>query len=83
MDQKIPLLFSLSLIFILTLGGCSGEKAGRPKDSVACVGKVCLTERDIEHQIPEAYRGKVTTAEKKDYVQTWIRNEIFYQEALK
>ena len=83
MDQKIPLLFSLSLIFILILGGCSGEKAGRPKDSVVCVGNECLTERDIEHQIPEAYRGNVTTAEKKDYVQTWMGKEIFYQEALK
>ncbi|MFH1336851.1 MAG: peptidylprolyl isomerase [Candidatus Zixiibacteriota bacterium] len=83
MNKRILLLFFLPLIFIITLGGCGGENTSRPRDSVACVGNNCLTERDIEHQIPEAYRGMVTTEEKKEYVKIWLRTEIFYQEALK
>jgi peptidyl-prolyl cis-trans isomerase C len=83
MAQKIALIFFLLGIFTITLCGCGGENVGRPKDSVACVGNDCLTERDIEHQIPEAYREKVTIEEKKEFVKDWMRNEIFYQEALR
>jgi hypothetical protein len=78
------ILFQLILpLFLIAFGGCGGENTSRPKDSVACVENDCLTERDIEHQIPEAYRGMVTTEEKKEYVKIWMRNEIFYQEALR
>jgi hypothetical protein len=79
---NIPLLFLLPLILVVvSLQGCSKGDTGRPKDSVACVGNDCLTERDIEYQIPEAYRGRVTAEEKKGYVKTWMQTEIFYQEA--
>ncbi len=47
------------------------------------MGGECLTERDIEYQIPEAYRKTVTPEGKKEYVKSWIKNEILYQEAKK
>jgi parvulin-like peptidyl-prolyl isomerase len=83
MFRKNSLLFFIWLLLAVLLAGCGEENTGRPKDSVACVGNDCLTERDIEHQIPEAYRGMVTAEEKKEYVRMWMRNEIFYQQALK
>jgi parvulin-like peptidyl-prolyl isomerase len=58
-----------------------GEKESRPKDALVCVNHECLTERDIQYQIPDAYRGSVSPEEKKEYVKRWIRNEILYQEA--
>jgi len=81
MTKRILFQLILPLFLIIAIEGCGGEDVSRPKDSVACVGNDCLTERDIEHQIPEAYRGMVTPEEKKEYVKIWIRNEIFYQEA--
>jgi len=80
MSQKLYLYVILLSIFLLGGMGCGGEKTSRPKDALACVDGECLTERDVEYQIPEAYRAAVTPEEKKDYVRQWIRNAIFYQE---
>ncbi len=81
MKNGIPPQIILLLTLLFGVWGCGGEKASRPKDSIACVGGECLTERDLEYRIPEAYREKITLEEKKGYVRSWIENEILYQEA--
>ena len=84
MSKKYLLCVILFFIFVLLNWGCGGgERSKRPKDALACVDGECLTARDVEYQIPDAYRGVVTPEEKKEYVRRWITNEILYQEAKK
>ncbi len=71
----------IPLTCVLITWGCGGQDTGRPKDSVACVGNTCLTDRDIQYQIPESYRGMAPLEEKKEYVRRWLRNEVLYQAA--
>jgi len=80
---KKPYFYVILLLAFLLSGMRCGEaeKKSRPKDALVCINDECLTERDIEYQIPDAYRGFVTPEEKKEYVKRWIRNEIIYQEA--
>jgi peptidyl-prolyl cis-trans isomerase C len=78
-DSISRIIILLSLILIIW--GCGTQETSRPKDSVACVGKTCLTDRDIQYQVPESYRGIVTLEEKKEYVKRWLRNELLYQAA--
>ena len=80
---KKPYFYIILLLAFLLSGMRCGEaeKKSRPKDALVCINDECLTERDIEYQIPDAYRGSVTPEEKKEYVKRWIRNEIIYQEA--
>jgi peptidyl-prolyl cis-trans isomerase C len=82
MIKKPYFYIVLLLAFLLSGMRCGeAEKKSRPKDALVCINHECLTERDIEYQIPDAYRGAVTPEEKKEYVKRWIRNEIIYQEA--
>lgn len=84
MSKKYLVCIILFSFFVFLNWGCGGgERTKRPKDALACVEDECLTERDVEYQIPDAYRATVTPEEKKEYVRRWITNEIFYQEAKK
>jgi peptidyl-prolyl cis-trans isomerase C len=84
MSKKYLVFIILCSFFVFLNWGCGGgERTKRPKDALACVEDECLTERDVEYQIPDAYRATVTPEEKKEYVRRWITNEIFYQEAKK
>lgn len=78
-DNIFRIIIPLTLVLIT--GGCGGQETSRPKDSVACVGNTCLTDRDIQYQIPESYRGIVPLEEKKEYVKRWLKNEVLYQAA--
>jgi len=72
------------LIFLFVLPGCGKQqRKSIPKDALVCVNNRCLTERDIQYQIPEEYLDSVTLEEKKEYLRRWIRNEILYQQAKK
>jgi peptidyl-prolyl cis-trans isomerase C len=84
MSKKHFFYIILLSFFVFLNWGCGGgERTKRPKDALACVEGECLTERDVEYQIPDAYRATVTPEERKEYVRRWITNEIFYQEAKK
>lgn len=79
-------LFCIILLhwFFFFTGGCyKTERTKRPRDALVCVDGECLTERDVEYQIPDAYRATVRPEEKKEYVRRWVRNEILYQQAKK
>jgi parvulin-like peptidyl-prolyl isomerase len=69
------------LALVLITGGCGNQETSRSKDTVACVGNTCLTDRDIQYQIPDSYRGIVTMEEKKEYVRRWLKSEILFQAA--
>jgi peptidyl-prolyl cis-trans isomerase C len=72
----------LLLTLLLACLRCGeGEREGRPGDALACVNQECLTKKELEYQIPDAHRESIRLGEKKEYVRSWIRDEILYQEA--
>lgn len=65
---------------LLVLRCEKADERRRSKDALACVNQVCLTEKDIEYQLGEAYPAP-NREQKKEFIRRWIKQEIFYQEA--
>ena len=83
MCNKRTFFILLVLTLSLGFGGCKKKQQIQkpPSDVVARVNEGVLTEKDLEMDIPEAYRSFITLEQKRDYVRAWIENEILYQEA--
>jgi foldase protein PrsA len=71
----------LFLAILLSVLSCEkADERRRSKDALACVNQECLTEKDIEYQLGEAYPA-FSLEQKKEFIRGWIKQEIFYQEA--
>lgn len=67
------------LACVMGLGACEKKTEGTP---VAQVGQVRLTKEDLLARIPQPFLGKVSTKEKRRLVESWVEEELLYQEGL-
>ena len=86
MSQVIPkykkslLSFILLMISILIVG--CGTKSDNKKNVVAQVNTAQITNDELESAIPEGSPAEVKLALKRNLMEKWIEEEIFYQVAL-
>ena len=71
---------AMFLVCALGLWACENKPEGVP---VAQVGQVRLTKEELSARIPQPFLGKVSTQEKHRLVESWIEEELLYQEGVK
>lgn len=75
----ITVLFPLVLYL---LSGCISEGEDK-KDVVAQVNLAQITNAELEASLPDITSPEAKLALKRNLMETWIENEIFYQSAIK
>jgi len=72
---------SLILLFIFLISGCS-NKSDSKGNVVAQVNTAQITNTELESAIPEGSPAEAKLALKRNLMEKWIEEEIFYQVAL-
>ncbi len=77
--KRNKILISLTIIGIIMFSGCKKEEEGK---IVARVGKTTLTVEQLLNQIPPQMLINASPETRKNLLDTWVSNEIIYQDAL-
>ena len=72
---------ALTVILFIYLFGCTG-KDDQKSNVVAQVDAAQITNEELESSIPEGTSNEVRNALKRNLMEKWIEEEIFYQVAL-
>jgi parvulin-like peptidyl-prolyl isomerase len=81
--MKQPLIFLFLTVLIgLFFTACS-EKDDNNRDVVAQVNTATIKNTELEEAIPRDVSDEVRLALKRDFMEKWIEDEIFYQTAIK
>jgi parvulin-like peptidyl-prolyl isomerase len=75
------LLFLLAIITAILITGCA-NKSDSKGNVVAQVNTAQITNTELEYAIPEGSPAEVKLALKRNLMEKWIEEEIFYQVAL-
>lgn len=79
--KRISLAWFVSLLLLALLG----TKCGRPKDAspvIAVVGEEALTLNELIDKIPNHIRSDMTSVNLREFVLSWINDQVLYQEAV-
>ena len=80
MKKKISFQFC-ALPILLIVAGCAREDDNK-RDVVAQVNTATITSSELETAIPQDIKDEVKLALKRNLMEKWIEDEIFYQTAL-
>jgi peptidyl-prolyl cis-trans isomerase C len=81
MKQLNYLGFCLFMAGLLLAAGCSREDNNK-RDVVAQVNTAMITSSELEEAIPQDITNEVKLALKRNLMEKWIEDEIFYQTAV-
>jgi len=81
MKQLKYLQISLLVTGLLLAAGCSREDSNK-RDVVAQVNTAMITSSELEDAIPQDITNEVKLALKRNLMEKWIEDEIFFQTAL-
>lgn len=76
---------NLAWFVCLLLLALSGTKCRRPKDAspvIAVVGEAALTVNELIDKIPNHIRSDMTSVNLREFVLSWINDQVLYQEAV-
>lgn len=77
--KKLTLL--LSIFSLLIAFGCQSSQNGTDGKVMAKVNVQELTEEQINAELSLAYGDNIPAQARKDYLNRWIENQLFYEEA--
>ncbi len=67
-------------IFILAVWGCT-ERKTPPNDITAQVDDSYLTKKELNYNIPSGFNEEIILALKKNLINKWVEDEIFFKSA--
>jgi len=67
------------LLCVLAFVGCNDTPVG---EVVAQVGDAVLTAQELDRRVPVHLNGRVTVDDKKRMVESWVEEQLLFQEAL-
>jgi len=74
------ILILITIIVVILFSSCEKEEEGKV---VARVGKTTLTVEELLNQIPPQMLINASPETRKNLLDTWVSNELIYQDALK
>ena len=69
------------IIAILLTAGCAEKKEKSP--IIVRIGNQSLTIADVQSSLPEAEKSTMTRDDIREYVRSWMNNQILYQEGMR